>query len=83
MHLGVYAYRRDTVLRITGDRVTQGTLEEVESLEQLRWLECGLSIDVVVVEHGFVGINTQDDYAAFVRRTLAAAEDTGAGVGYK
>ncbi|UCC31716.1 MAG: hypothetical protein JSU86_05435, partial [Phycisphaerales bacterium] len=44
-------------------------LEQAESLEQLRWLEHGLPIGVVIVEHAFVGIDTPEDYAAFVQRT--------------
>jgi 3-deoxy-manno-octulosonate cytidylyltransferase (CMP-KDO synthetase) len=47
-----------------------------ESLEQLRWLEHGLPIAVVIVEHRFIGIDTPEDYAAFVKRTLSSAETT-------
>jgi 3-deoxy-manno-octulosonate cytidylyltransferase (CMP-KDO synthetase) len=74
LHLGVYAFRADTLLGITGGRLARGALEEAESLEQLRWLEDGLPIAVVIVEHRFTGIDTPEDYAAFVKRTLAAME---------
>jgi len=47
-------------------------LDDMESLEQLRWLERGLAIAVVLVDHAFVGVDTPEDYAAFVRRTKKA-----------
>lgn len=69
LHLGVYAFRGDTLQSITGGRMSQGRLEQTESLEQLRWLEHGFSIGVVTIGQSFVGIDTREDYAAFVERT--------------
>ena len=71
LHLGVYAFRADTLrsLAMTGGS-GPSPLEEAEALEQLRWLEHGLSVTVVRVDHRFIGIDTPEDYAAFVRRTL-------------
>lgn len=69
LHLGVYAFRADVLCRITTPgRIPHGGLEEVESLEQLRWLQAGLSIAVVPVDHAFTGVDTPRDYAAFVAR---------------
>ena len=68
MHLGVYAFRVDTLRSITGGRLSRSPLEETESLEQLRWLEHGFEVSVLTVEHAFAGIDTPDDYAAFVKR---------------
>ncbi len=69
LHLGVYAFRADVLRRITSkDGLRRGGLEETESLEQLRWLQAGLSIAVVPVDHAFTGVDTPEDYAAFVRR---------------
>ncbi len=69
LHLGVYGFRADVLRRVTeagGLKATE--LEKAESLEQLRWLESGIPISVVTIEHPFVGIDTPEDYAAFVRR---------------
>lgn len=69
LHLGVYAFFADTLAALTGDdRSVPAPLEQAESLEQLGWLERGWSIGVEVVEHRFVGIDTPEDYAAFVTR---------------
>ena len=69
LHLGVYAFRADTLRTISAaGGLGPGRLEEAESLEQLRWLEHGLPIAVVRVAHRFVGIDTPQDYAAFVTR---------------
>ncbi len=68
LHLGVYAFRVDTLRSVTGGRMSHGHLEEAESLEQLRWLEHGLGVTVVTVERASVGIDTPEDYAAFVKR---------------
>ena len=68
LHLGVYAFRVNTLRSITGGRLPRSRLEEAESLEQLRWLDHGFGISVVTVERAFTGIDTPDDYAAFVKR---------------
>ena len=73
LHLGVYAFRADTLRSVGGDRMPPGTLEKAESLEQLRWLEQGLPICVTIVPHRCVGIDTPEDYAAFVARVGASA----------
>ena len=65
-HIGIYAYRRDFLLKITA--LPQTPLEKIEKLEQLRALENGYSILVGKVEHTCDGIDTPDQYAAFVKR---------------
>ena len=65
-HIGIYAYRREFLLTITS--LPQTPLEKLEKLEQLRALESGYTILVGKVEHTCEGIDTPEQYAAFVRR---------------
>jgi 3-deoxy-manno-octulosonate cytidylyltransferase (CMP-KDO synthetase) len=65
-HLGVYAYRRNFLLSLASLPV--GKMERVECLEQLRVLENGYAIQVGVVSHAGRGIDTPQDYRAFVTR---------------
>ena len=70
LHLGIYAYRRDFLLELASFKPSP--LERVEGLEQLRVLEHGYSIAVGVVEKACAGIDTPEDYAAFVSRYRAS-----------
>ncbi len=65
-HLGLYAYRKDFLLKIT--KMPQTPLERCESLEQLRVIENGYSIVAAQVEASPEGIDTQSQYEAFVER---------------
>lgn len=58
-HIGLYAYRADVLQRISA--MAPGHLEQAESLEQLRWLEAGLSIKVALTDIETIGIDTPDD----------------------
>lgn len=60
-HLGIYGYRRETLLRLVKFAVSP--LEAVEKLEQLRALENGIGIAVVRVRHDSVGVDTPEDVA--------------------
>ena len=71
LHLGLYAYRRDFLLELTERPVSR--LERLEKLEQLRALEAGARIQVGIVEHPAVGIDTVEDYARFLARTRGEA----------
>ena len=64
-HLGVYAYRRRTLLHLTA--LPPEPLEELEKLEQLRALAVERYIRVGVVQHGAVGVDTPADYERFVQ----------------
>ncbi len=68
-HVGLYAYRRSFLLRLAA--LARTRLEQLENLEQLRVLENGHQIAVGVVDEPTVGIDTPDDYRAFVKRALA------------
>lgn len=65
-HIGIYAYRRDFLLKLSD--LPASPLESLEKLEQLRFLQAGHEIRVGVVEHAFKGIDTREDYRAFVCR---------------
>jgi 3-deoxy-manno-octulosonate cytidylyltransferase (CMP-KDO synthetase) len=65
-HLGIYAYRKEFLPKITA--LEQTPLEKTEKLEQLRVIENGFGILVGKVEHRCDGIDTPQQYADFVRR---------------
>jgi 3-deoxy-manno-octulosonate cytidylyltransferase (CMP-KDO synthetase) len=67
-HVGLYAYRRTTLLRLAALPPTP--LEQIESLEQLRALEHGIRIRVVETPYESIGVDTPDD-ADRVRALLA------------
>jgi 3-deoxy-manno-octulosonate cytidylyltransferase (CMP-KDO synthetase) len=58
-HLGVYAYRREVLRQVTA--LPQSSLEQAESLEQLRWLQNGYRIRVGTTDVETVGIDTPED----------------------
>jgi 3-deoxy-manno-octulosonate cytidylyltransferase (CMP-KDO synthetase) len=58
-HIGLYVYRREFLLSYTG--MPQMPLETIEKLEQLRVLERGYKIKVVVTEHESFGVDIPGD----------------------
>jgi 3-deoxy-manno-octulosonate cytidylyltransferase (CMP-KDO synthetase) len=64
-HLGIYGYRRETLLRLVKFPVSP--LENAEKLEQLRALENGIPIAVVKVDYDSVGVDTPEDVAKVER----------------
>ena len=68
-HVGLYAYRRDFLLRLA--ELPRSPLERLENLEQLRVLEAGQEIRVGVIDEPTCGIDTAEDYRAFVERSAA------------
>ena len=60
-HLGIYGYRRQTLLRLV--RFPVSPLESAEKLEQLRALENGSPIAVVTVNYDSVGVDVPEDIA--------------------
>jgi 3-deoxy-manno-octulosonate cytidylyltransferase (CMP-KDO synthetase) len=69
-HVGLYAYRRDFLLELAS--LPPSELEQIEKLEQLRVLQAGYSILVGVVDEPTFGIDTPDDYRAFVEKQWLA-----------
>lgn len=60
-HLGIYGYRRETLLRLVKFPVSP--LENAEKLEQLRALENGIPIAVVKVDYDSIGVDAPEDVA--------------------
>jgi 3-deoxy-manno-octulosonate cytidylyltransferase (CMP-KDO synthetase) len=70
-HQGIYGYTRDLLLRFV--RWKPSPLERAESLEQLRALENGVRVHVLVTKEGSPGIDTPQD-AKTLERMLARAK---------
>ena len=68
-HLGIYGFRRKALLDFV--RMSPGALEQAEQLEQLRALENGLKIRVVVSEINSIGVDTPDDATEVERLILS------------
>jgi len=59
VHIGLYAFRSDILEQIV--MLPVSNLEESESLEQLRWLEHGISIQTDVTDLPSIGVDTPED----------------------
>jgi 3-deoxy-manno-octulosonate cytidylyltransferase (CMP-KDO synthetase) len=60
-HLGIYGYRRETLLRLVKFPVSP--LENAEKLEQLRALENEIQIAVMKVDYDSIGVDAPEDVA--------------------
>lgn len=58
-HLGIYGYRRDVLAAYK--ELSKSYLEDVEKLEQLRYLEAGYQIDVFETQHHTMAVDTAED----------------------
>jgi 3-deoxy-manno-octulosonate cytidylyltransferase (CMP-KDO synthetase) len=67
-HIGIYAYRKAALRRFA--ELPPSPLESVERLEQLRWLEEGISIYVVPTPFDTIGVDTEEDLLAAERILL-------------
>jgi 3-deoxy-manno-octulosonate cytidylyltransferase (CMP-KDO synthetase) len=65
-HIGIYAYRRQFLLKLS--QLPASPLEQLEKLEQLRFLQAGSEIVLSIVDHAPKGIDTWNDYREFVKR---------------
>jgi 3-deoxy-manno-octulosonate cytidylyltransferase (CMP-KDO synthetase) len=63
-HIGIYAYRSDTLKEIT--RLERSLFEIAESLEQLRWIENGIKIRVLITEFESNAVDTPEDLSKFL-----------------
>ena len=61
-HIGLYAYRRPALEAF--HQLPPSTLERIEGLEQLRFLENGIGITVMETSETTIGIDTEEDFRA-------------------
>jgi 3-deoxy-manno-octulosonate cytidylyltransferase (CMP-KDO synthetase) len=59
LHVGVYAYKKDALIKFT--KLPQSSLEKIEKLEQLRYLENGIKIKMAETEYNNIAIDTPED----------------------
>src|SRR5437870_11286739 len=69
-HQGIYGFRRKTLLRFVKWKRTP--LERAESLEQLRALENGVKVHVLVTAKGSPGVDTPEDATALEQKLARA-----------
>src|SRR5438105_15833705 len=73
-HQGIYGFRRETLLQFVKWKPT--ALERAESLEQLRALEKGVKVHVLVTKHGSPGVDTPEDALALEQKLAHAKGST-------
>jgi 3-deoxy-manno-octulosonate cytidylyltransferase (CMP-KDO synthetase) len=61
-HLGLYAYRRSALERFS--QLAPSPLEQIERLEQLRFLENGIDVFVETAPYDTIGVDTEEDLSA-------------------
>jgi len=59
LHVGVYAYKKDVLMSFT--KWPQSSLEKIEKLEQLRYLENGIKIKMAETDYNNIAIDTPED----------------------
>jgi len=65
-HQGIYGFRRDALLQFV--KWKPSPLERAESLEQLRALENGVKVHVLITRHGSPGVDTPADAKALEQK---------------
>ncbi len=58
-HVGIYGFRKETLMSFVD--MERGTLEVLEGLEQLRLLERGIPIKVLLTDSFYHGVDTRED----------------------
>lgn len=75
IHVGLYMYRRDTLLKLAS--FPTGHLEDAEKLEQLRALEHGISIRVWETTHASLRVDTPEDVGLVTKKLQQAGIASG------
>ena len=70
-HQGIYGFRRESLLHFVTWKPSP--LERAESLEQLRALENGVTLHVLVAKHGSPGVDTPQDAKALEQKLTRAS----------
>ncbi|MEZ4911417.1 MAG: 3-deoxy-manno-octulosonate cytidylyltransferase [Saprospiraceae bacterium] len=60
-HIGIYGFKRNALLEIAA--LPPGKLENLEKLEQLRWMEHGYKVNCYETEFTSLGVDTEEDVA--------------------
>lgn len=71
-HIGIYAYRRETLLMLS--KLPKSKLEQIEKLEQLRALENGIKIKMLETKYAGIGIDTEEDYKEALKLSTTALD---------
>ena len=58
-HMGIYAFKKSALVKIKN--LQPSFLEQIENLEQLRWLENNISIGMFVTKNKSIGVDNLDD----------------------
>ena len=58
-HIGLYAFRREILEQVVN--LPPSALEQAESLEQLRWMEHGITIRTAITHLPSLGVDTPED----------------------
>lgn len=64
-HVGMYAYRKDILEKVT--QLKPSSLENAESLEQLRWLENGFKVKCAITQFDSHCVDTPEDVEKVIR----------------
>ncbi len=65
-HVGVYGFKKRTLEFFS--KLPRGRLERIEGLEQLRLLESGIKIKVLITENFYHGVDTEQDVKVVERK---------------
>ena len=67
-HIGIYAYRKDCLEKLT--QLNESRLELTEKLEQLRFLENGYRIYTILTDYNSISVDTPEDLEEINRMIL-------------